>query len=77
MIVPWQDISADALDNLIQEFVTRDGTDYGEHEVTLETKVAQVHRQLERGEVLVWFDDVTETVTLLTRDQAAAISPPS
>ena len=31
MIIPWQDISPDARDNLIQSFFWRDGTDYGEH----------------------------------------------
>ncbi len=30
MIVPWQELEPDTLDNLIQEFVSRDGTDYGE-----------------------------------------------
>ncbi len=27
MIIPWQDISPDALDNLIESFVLREGTD--------------------------------------------------
>lgn len=38
MIIPWQDISPDALDNLIESFVLREGTDYGEHERSLEQK---------------------------------------
>lgn len=38
MIIPWQEISADALSNLIREFVLREGTDYGESEVSLEQK---------------------------------------
>lgn len=55
MIIPWQDISPDALDNLIESFVLREGTDYGEHERSLEQKVADVKRQLQSGEaVLVW-----------------------
>ena len=50
MIIPWQDISPDALDNLIESFVLREGTDYGEHERSLEQKVADVKRQLQSGE---------------------------
>ncbi len=38
MIIPWQDISPDALDNLLESFVLREGTDYGEHERSLEQK---------------------------------------
>lgn len=36
MMVPWDQLSAEALRGLIEEFVTRDGTDYGEVEVPLE-----------------------------------------
>lgn len=76
MIVPWQQLAADTLQNLIEEFVTRDGTDYGESEIPLTTRVEQVQRQLRSGEVVIWFDAVTETVTLMTRrdaDAAAAV----
>ena len=66
MIVPWQDIPAQTLTNLIEEFVTRDGTDYGEHEVSLSTRVEQVRRQLERKEAFVWFDEATESVGVVS-----------
>jgi uncharacterized protein YheU (UPF0270 family) len=68
MIVPWQDIDKATLENLIQEYVTRDGTDYGEQEVSLETKVAQVHERLKTGAAVVWFDEGTETVNILPRE---------
>ena len=42
----------------------REGTDYGEHEFSLEEKVAQITAQLARREACVLFDPVTETVTL-------------
>ncbi|MFP1683191.1 YheU family protein [Alloalcanivorax sp. C16-1] len=69
MIVPWQEIPADALDNLIEEFVTRDGTDYGEQEIATATKVEQVRAQLKRGDAAVVFDDATETVSIFNREQ--------
>ncbi|WP_111640428.1 YheU family protein [Marinimicrobium alkaliphilum] len=65
MIIPWQQLSADALSGLIEEYVTREGTEYGETEVALDTKVAQVRRQLERDEVLLVFDPVTSTANLV------------
>ena len=50
MLIPWQDLSPETLENLIESFVLREGTDYGEHERTLEQKVADVKRQLQCGE---------------------------
>ncbi|HLR18240.1 MAG TPA: YheU family protein [Alcanivoracaceae bacterium] len=70
MQVPWQEIPRDTLRLMIEEFVSRDGTDYGEQEVSLDTKVAQVQRLLETGEAMIWFDDVTETVSIFHRDNA-------
>lgn len=58
-------LSAEALQGVIEQFVLREGTDYGPVEVTLATKVADVRRQLERGEARIVFDPATETVTLL------------
>ncbi|MER0365008.1 YheU family protein [Vibrio vulnificus] len=64
MIVPWQQISPEALSNLIREFVLREGTDYGESEYLLEEKIAQVQQQLECGEAVVVFSELHETVDI-------------
>ncbi|EJC6737125.1 hypothetical protein CRN32_20705 [Vibrio vulnificus] len=64
MIVPWQQISPEALSNLIREFVLREGTDYGESEYSLEEKIAQVQQQLESGEAVVVFSELHETVDI-------------
>jgi len=70
VIIPYKELSADALQGLIEEFITREGTDYGVNEVSLEHKVAQVRRQLEKGEVVIVFDSSSESVSLLTRQDA-------
>ncbi|SPZ01389.1 Uncharacterised protein family (UPF0270) [Proteus mirabilis] len=41
MIIPWQELSTETLDNLIESFVLREGTDYGMQEKTLEQKVCR------------------------------------
>ena len=59
MIIPWQQVSPETLENLIETFVLREGTDYGEHERSLLDKVADVRRQLETGEVVLgWADHI-------------------
>ncbi|HVS77377.1 MAG TPA: YheU family protein [Steroidobacteraceae bacterium] len=64
MVVPHGALSADALRGVIESFVLREGTDYGELEHSLEAKVAQVRAQLERGQARILFDPESNTVTL-------------
>ncbi len=70
MIIPFEQISSDALQGLIEEFITREGTDYGEQEMTLGAKVEQIMQQLKRRDVVVVFDIATESVSILTRRDA-------
>jgi len=59
MIVPFDALSAEALNGLLEEFVTRDGTDYGDQEISLSAKVAQVRRMLSSGEAVILFSEST------------------
>ncbi|MBI5508265.1 MAG: YheU family protein [Deltaproteobacteria bacterium] len=68
--IPHARLSPIALDRLIEDFVTRDGTDYGEREVRLEDKKAAVLRQLEQGEVIIVFDPVSESANIVPKDAA-------
>jgi len=74
MIIPYQQISPEALQGLIEEFITREGTDYGEVEFSLAQKVKQVEQQLARGEIAIVFDLATESVSILTRQEANLIT---
>jgi len=66
--IPHGELDRNTLRRLVEEYVTRDGTDYGSRERTLEEKVEDVLRQLHRGEVRVVFDPDTETTNLVPRD---------
>jgi hypothetical protein len=67
IIVPPDRLSPEALRGVIVEFVTREGTDYGHVEVPLSTKIAQVRRQLEAGEIVLLFDAKSETINLVAK----------
>ena len=62
--VPTAELAPDILQALVESFVLREGTDYGVQEVTLASKVAQVLRQLQRGEARIVFDPATESVDI-------------
>ncbi|MFO0691816.1 MAG: YheU family protein [Myxococcota bacterium] len=58
-------LSAEALQGLVEEFVSREGTDYGHADRSLESKVRDVLRQLEDGEARIVFDLTTETASIV------------
>jgi len=66
--VPPESLPRDVLRALVEEFVTRDGTDYGAVETSLEAKVADVLRQLDRGEASIVFDPESESTTIVVRE---------
>lgn len=73
MIIPPERLARDTLTALIESFITREGTDYGMEEVSLEQKVEQVRKQLDRGEVVIVYDTETDSINLLPRREAAEL----
>ena len=65
--VPHTHLTPEALRSLTEEFVTRDGTDYGPVEKTLAEKVAALMRQLERGEAAILYDAESRTINIVPR----------
>jgi uncharacterized protein YheU (UPF0270 family) len=63
--IPAALLSPEALRGVVESFILREGTDYGEREHTHEEKVAQVLAALDRREARIVYDPATETVTLL------------
>jgi uncharacterized protein YheU (UPF0270 family) len=63
--VPHGALSPEALRGVIEEYVTRAGTDYGAQEKAIEEKVADVERQLERGEAIIVFDVDAATTNIV------------
>jgi uncharacterized protein len=65
IVIPHRELSAAALRGVLESFVLREGTDYGEREVSLDQKVAHVLRQLERGEAQIVFDAALESIDIV------------
>ena len=70
VVVPHAALAPDVLTGIVESFVLREGTDYGEKEFSLEQKVAHVMRQLQRGEAQIIFDPTSKTVDLVAVDAA-------
>lgn len=75
--IPWDALAPETLNALVEEFVTRDGTDYGEQEVALERKVLQVISGIKRKEFVILFDTEQESAHIVTRQQLAQLKSSS
>jgi len=69
MQIPHTALSPEALQNLLEEFVTREGTDYGFHAYSLDDKVKQVRRQIETGKAVILFDPHSSTCHIEVRER--------
>jgi uncharacterized protein YheU (UPF0270 family) len=67
-IIPVEKLSLEALLGVIEEFISRNGTDYGEFEAAMETKAKQVKQKLENGLAVLIYDDETETTNIFRHD---------
>lgn len=66
--IPIQQVSEEALLAVIEDFITREGTDYGHQDFSLAQKVGQVRAQLDSGKIALVFDPVTQSCTLLVKN---------
>ena len=65
--VPHEELAPETLRAVIESFVLREGTDYGEHDATFESKVADVRRQLDRREAVIVYDPVSDSVDIVIK----------
>ena len=70
MIIPEKTLKKEVLESLLQEIVTRDGTDYGEQELSTEQKVNNALRALEQGRMKLLWDAEIESASLVTSEKA-------
>ena len=68
LVIPHKQLSAEALSGLIEEFVTRDGTDSGYTRGSLEENVAMVRRQLDAGKAVIVYDERTQSCNIMPAD---------
>jgi len=68
VMVPHTRIHPETLLKLVEEFVTRDGTDYGDSEVPTPQKITQVMHLLQGGKAVVVFEPESGSATIVMAD---------
>lgn len=71
MEIPFEKLSPEALRGVIEEYVTREGTDYGSYEHNLEEKVRAVEGQVRSRHVRILFNPSEETIHLVPSEDCA------
>lgn len=69
MIIPLDALPKETLSAIIENFVLREGTEYGSEDVALSDKIQQVEQQLKQGSALLVYSELHETVNILPADQ--------
>ena len=69
MIIPIDQVSQETLQAIIESFVLREGTDYGEDEVNLADKISEVKQQLMQGDAVLVYSELYETVDIVSADR--------
>ena len=67
MIIPIDQLDAEILTAIIEQYVLSEGTDYGEAVYSLEQKVAHVRVQLENESALLVYSEDHEAVNIISR----------
>ncbi|MFL0799965.1 MAG: YheU family protein [Agarilytica sp.] len=70
MIIPPEKLTVEALRSIVESVIIREGTDYGVREFTLDEKVGELLPKIHAGDVLISYDEESETVTLLPKETA-------
>jgi len=69
MIIPLEQINEETLTAIIEDFILREGTDYGVIDASKADKVAQVKLQLQQGSAVIVYSELHESVNILPREQ--------
>lgn len=74
MIIPYDSLEPHVLERLLQEIVTRDGTDYGEVELATSEKINAALRALKESRSVLLWDEASESASLVSKDYAKQLN---
>ncbi|MEL0659726.1 YheU family protein [Psychromonas arctica] len=69
MRIPYQQLDETTLNNLIEQYILREGTDYGEVEFSLQEKTLQITQQIKNEEIYIMYSELNESVTLVSKQE--------
>ena len=71
--IPFAELEEDVLEALLQEIVTRNGTDYGEVEISQDQQVRQIRHLLETNQVVLYWNSQIQSASILSIEEFSRI----
>lgn len=69
MLIPYEQLDELTLNNLIEQYILREGTDYGEIEFSLQQKTQQILDQIKKKQIFILYSELNESVTLISKQE--------
>ncbi|MBD5769865.1 YheU family protein [Marinomonas colpomeniae] len=67
-LIPYDSLSPETLETILDDIVSRDGTDYGEYDLSVAQKRQQALKALGKREAVLLFDTESETIKMIPKD---------
>ncbi|MCB5162004.1 YheU family protein [Marinomonas algarum] len=67
-LIPYDSLAPETLEAILDDIVSRDGTDYGDYDLSAAQKREQALRFLKSGEGVLLFDTESETIKMVPKD---------
>ena len=67
-LIPYDSLAPDTLETILDDIVSRDGTDYGDYELSVAQKRQQALQSLKKGEAVLLFDTESETIKMIRKE---------
>ncbi|OOF54647.1 hypothetical protein BKK56_08565 [Rodentibacter genomosp. 2] len=64
MIIPWQSLESETLDNIVESVILREGTDYGAEEIPLARKKEQLLEKIRNGSAVIVWSELHESIDI-------------
>ncbi|OOF80682.1 YheU family protein [Rodentibacter caecimuris] len=64
MIIPWQSLESETLDNIVESVVLREGTDYGAEEIPFARKKEQLLEKIRNGSAVIIWSELHESIDI-------------
>lgn len=67
-LIPYDALAAETLGAILDDIVSRDGTDYGDYDLSVVEKREQALRHLKTGDAVLLFDTESETIKMVLKE---------
>jgi len=67
-LIPYDSLASETLMTILDDIVSREGTDYGDYDLSAEQKRQQAMNALKGGQAVLLFDTESETIKMVPKD---------